>query len=43
MMDAMGKWEREALMKGMLGDEEEAERGVLRDMWSAWEKERYRG
>ncbi|GAA6018243.1 hypothetical protein JCM8202_000236 [Rhodotorula sphaerocarpa] len=43
VMDAMGKWEREALMKGMLGDEEEAERGVLRDMWSAWEKERYRG
>lgn len=43
VMDAMGKWEREALMKGLLGDEEEAERGVLRSMWAAWEKERYRG
>ncbi|GAA6050668.1 hypothetical protein JCM3770_000882 [Rhodotorula araucariae] len=43
VMDAMGKWEREALMKGMLGEEEEAERGVLRAMWKSWEKERYRG
>lgn len=43
VMDTMGKWEREALMKGLLGDEEEAERGVLRTMWNAWEKERYRG
>ncbi|GAA5855838.1 hypothetical protein JCM9279_003334 [Rhodotorula babjevae] len=43
VMDAMGKWEREALMKGMLGEDEEAERGVLRDMWKSWEKERYRG
>ncbi|GAA5991114.1 hypothetical protein JCM10908_006542 [Rhodotorula pacifica] len=43
VMDAMGKWEREALMKGLLGEEEEAERGILRAMWSAWEKERYRG
>ncbi|GAA5909416.1 hypothetical protein JCM8208_005736 [Rhodotorula glutinis] len=43
VMDAMGKWEREALMKGMLGEDEEAERGVLRGMWKSWEKERYRG
>jgi hypothetical protein len=43
VMDAMGKWEREALMKGLLGEEEEAERGILRSMWAAWEKERYRG
>lgn len=43
VMDSMGKWEREALMKGFLGEEEEAERGVLRGMWKTWEKERYRG
>ncbi|GAA5860983.1 hypothetical protein JCM3774_003214 [Rhodotorula dairenensis] len=43
VMDAMGKWEREALMKGLLGDDEEAERGILRAMCNAWEKERYRG
>ncbi|SCZ87683.1 BZ3500_MvSof-1268-A1-R1_Chr2-2g05149 [Microbotryum saponariae] len=43
VMDAMGKWEREALMKGFLKDEEEAERAVLRRMWKAYEKERYRG
>lgn len=43
LMDSMGKWEREALMKGFLKDEEEAERGVLRGMWRGWEKERYRG
>ncbi|GJN90281.1 hypothetical protein Rhopal_003289-T1 [Rhodotorula paludigena] len=43
VMDAMGKWEREALMKGLLGEDEEAERGVLRGMWKSWEKERYRG
>lgn len=43
VMDAMGKWEREALMKGFLGEDEEAERGVLRAMWKSWEKERYRG
>lgn len=43
VMDAMGKWEREALMKGFLGEDEEAERGVLRGMWKSWEKERYRG
>ncbi|KAK4698573.1 nucleolar pre-ribosomal-associated protein 2, partial [Phenoliferia sp. Uapishka_3] len=43
VMDSMGKWEREALMKGFLTDEEEAERGVLRGMWRTWEKERYRG
>ncbi|KAL8287505.1 hypothetical protein RQP46_003363 [Phenoliferia psychrophenolica] len=43
VMDAMGKWEREALMKGFLGEEEEAEKGVLRGMWRTWEKERYRG
>lgn len=43
VMDSMGKWEREALMKGFLGDDEEAERGILRDLWKSWEKERYRG
>lgn len=43
VMDAMGKWEKEALMKGFLGEDEEAERGVLRGMWRTWEKERYRG
>ena len=43
IMDVMGKWEREALMKGFLKDEEEAERGVLRQLWRAHEKERYRG
>ncbi|GAA5895691.1 Urb2 domain-containing protein [Sporobolomyces salmoneus] len=43
VMDSMGKWEREALMKGFLGEDEEAERGVLRDLWKSWEKERYRG
>ncbi|SCV70426.1 BQ2448_1820 [Microbotryum intermedium] len=43
VMDAMGKWEREALMKGFLKDEDEAERAVLRRMWKAYEKERYRG
>jgi len=43
VMDAMGKWEREALMKGMLNEDEEAERGVLKGMWKSWEKERYRG
>lgn len=43
VMDVMGKWEREALMKGFLRDDEEAERGVLRGMWRTWEKERYRG
>lgn len=43
LMDVMGKWEREALMKGFLRDDEEAERGVLRGMWRTWEKERYRG
>ncbi|GAA5957201.1 hypothetical protein JCM21900_004681 [Sporobolomyces salmonicolor] len=43
VMDAMGKWEREALMKGFLGEDEEAERGVLRALWKSWEKERYRG
>lgn len=43
VMDSMGKWEREALMKGFLGEDEEAERGVLRELWKNWEKERYRG
>ncbi|BGP17724.1 hypothetical protein JCM10213_005305 [Rhodosporidiobolus nylandii] len=43
VMDSMGKWEKEALMKGFLGEEEEAERGVLRSLWKTWEKERYRG
>lgn len=43
VMETMGKWEREALMKGFLGEAEEAERGVLRGMWRSWERERYRG
>lgn len=43
ILDAMGKWEREALMKGLLGEDEEAERGVLRNLWKSWEKERYKG
>ncbi|GAA5926924.1 Urb2 domain-containing protein [Sporobolomyces koalae] len=43
VMDSMGKWEREALMKGFLNEDEEAERGVLRGLWKSWEKERYRG
>ncbi|GAA5858645.1 hypothetical protein JCM1840_006498 [Sporobolomyces johnsonii] len=43
VMDAMGKWEREALMKGFLGEDEESERGILRALWKSWEKERYRG
>ncbi|KAM0750831.1 hypothetical protein T439DRAFT_356570 [Meredithblackwellia eburnea MCA 4105] len=43
VMDSMSKWEKEALMKGFLGEDEEAERGVLRTMWRTWEKERYRG
>lgn len=43
VMDSMGKWEREALMKGFLNEDEEAERGILRDLWKSWEKERYRG
>lgn len=43
VMDSMGKWEREALMKGFLSEDEEAERGVLRGLWKSWEKERYRG
>lgn len=43
IMDNMGKWEREALMQGYLRDEEEAERGVLRQLWRGWERERYRG
>ncbi|GAA6016272.1 hypothetical protein JCM10207_000453 [Rhodosporidiobolus poonsookiae] len=43
VMDAMGKWEKEALMKGLLGDEEEAERGLLKALNKRWEQERYRG
>ncbi|GAA5956862.1 hypothetical protein JCM3765_006621 [Sporobolomyces pararoseus] len=43
VMDSMGKWEREALMKGFLSEDEEPERGILRDLWKSWEKERYRG
>ncbi|GAA6014036.1 hypothetical protein JCM11491_003496 [Sporobolomyces phaffii] len=43
VMDSMGKWEREALMKGFLSEDEEAERGILRELWKSWEKERYRG
>ncbi|GAA5915915.1 hypothetical protein JCM6882_001761 [Rhodosporidiobolus microsporus] len=43
VMDSMGRWEREALMKGFLGEEEEAERGMLRTLFKTWEKERYRG
>ncbi|GAA5986107.1 hypothetical protein JCM11641_004713, partial [Rhodosporidiobolus odoratus] len=43
VLDSMGKWEKEALMKGFLGEEEEAERSVLRSLWRSWEKERYRG
>lgn len=43
IMDVMGKWEREALMKGFLKEEEEGERGVLRGMWRGWEAGRYRG
>ncbi|BGP00937.1 hypothetical protein NBRC10513v2_005057 [Rhodotorula toruloides] len=43
ILDAMGKWEREALMKGLLSEDEEAERGVLRNLWKSWEKERYKG
>ncbi|KAJ8293894.1 N-acetylserotonin O-methyltransferase-like protein [Rhodotorula toruloides] len=42
ILDAMGKWEREALMKGLLSEDEEAERGVLRNLWKSWEKERYK-
>ncbi|GAA5839982.1 hypothetical protein JCM11251_006580 [Rhodosporidiobolus azoricus] len=43
VMDSMGRWEKEALMKGFLGEEEEAERGMLRTLFKSWEKERYRG
>lgn len=43
VMDCLGKWEREALMKGFLGEAEGAERGVLRGMWKGWEGGRYRG
>ncbi|GAA6040522.1 hypothetical protein JCM8097_005446 [Rhodosporidiobolus ruineniae] len=43
VMDTMGKWEKEALMKGFLDDDEEPERGVLRGLYKTWEKERYRG
>lgn len=43
VFDTMGKWEREALLKGFLGDDEDAERNLLREMWKSWEKERYRG
>ncbi|BGP33429.1 hypothetical protein JCM10296v2_005230 [Rhodotorula toruloides] len=43
ILNAMGKWEREALMKGLLSEDEEAERGVLRNLWRSWEKERYKG
>ncbi|GAA5852903.1 hypothetical protein JCM8547_004728 [Rhodosporidiobolus lusitaniae] len=43
VMDSVGKWEKEAIMKGFLGEEEEAERGVLRGMFKTWEGVRYRG
>lgn len=54
IMDVVGKWERESLMRGFLagvgvgggaGGEErrEAERGVLRGMWRSWENGRYKG
>ncbi|KAM0786575.1 hypothetical protein ACM66B_002031 [Microbotryomycetes sp. NB124-2] len=43
VMDTMGKWEKESLMKGFLGDDDEAERNVLRDLYKGWESERYKG
>jgi hypothetical protein len=43
VMDSVGKWEKEALMKGFLGEEEEAERGVLRSMFKVHESTRYHG
>lgn len=43
LMDCMNKFEREALLKGFLGNEEEGERGVLKGLWKGWERERYKG
>ncbi|KAK4055808.1 hypothetical protein OIO90_003061 [Microbotryomycetes sp. JL221] len=43
VMDAMGTWERQALMRGFLGEDDESERNVLRELYRGWEKERYKG
>lgn len=43
VMDSVGKWEKEALMKGFLGEDEEAERGVLRTMFKVHDSTRYHG
>ena len=43
VLGAMGKHEKEALMKGLLRDGDEPEREILRSLWKSWERERYKG
>jgi hypothetical protein len=43
LLGAMGTMEREALMSGFLGAEEEAERALLRSLWREHERSRYKG
>lgn len=43
ILSTMGKSEREALMKGYLHDDQEAERVLLRVMWKEFDSVRYKG
>lgn len=43
IMGSMSKFEREALMKGMLTSEHEAERVLLRALWKDFDRQRYKG
>ena len=43
VLGSMGKFEREALMKGFMGNNMEAERVLLRSLWKEQDRIRYKG
>lgn len=43
VMSAMGQHERGALMKSFLGKDDETERAMLKSLWRAWDRQRYKG
>lgn len=43
VMGTMHKYEKDALMRGYLKKEDEAERALLKGMWKTWDQTRYKG
>jgi hypothetical protein len=43
MLGSMGKFEREALMKGFMNNSMEAERALLKTLWKDYDRIRYKG